>query len=912
MAGNEENNKMGFLDWGPLTSPSTLIASMMAEDFGSRSFSQLLTGPQIETPQGQEQNLKPSSPAGFNGSSSTSRSGKENDPFSVSGGFAPGSVPASGFGQVHKPPPRTGGGSFAERLAARGGFNAPRLNTARFKCLPSVSSPGGVRSPYLTIPPGLSPTTLLDSPVLLSNSQAEQSPTTGSFPLPPFLHESSLSPPPNCSSNGLKEKSYEDATSSSFIFKPHVKSGPSSCLSPLGGLATFGSSQLQAVGGFQVQTESQTWAQFDSQMHGRSHSQGQAQTFTQIQTQVHAQSHTQAQNQAEAQAFMQAENKAQSQAAAQVNNQALEQGQAHVPAQGQAQLWERAVPNSTESKELVAYSLPESALSSNVVEEAKCVPPLQVVPPLHVVPHDFPPEETVPSEDQEQMQGSDAQLQLPEGDQKGSAPHTIVGRPSEDGYNWRKYGQKQVKGSEYPRSYYKCTHPNCQVKKKVERSPHGQITEIVYKGTHNHPKPQPSRRSAVGSAHMIHEGAESTEGPGATIKVEGGSTWRNTEFGLLKDKDAAHCSKAWKNELLERSSSASGVTDLSDPSSTAQVQSSSRLDSLGTPELSSTLASDDDMEDGGTNDSKSMGDDGDENESDSKRRKKENNTVDIVAASRAIREPRVVVQTTSEIDILDDGYRWRKYGQKVVKGNPNPRSYYKCTNAGCPVRKHVERASHDPKAVITTYEGKHNHDVPAARNSSHDNAAKGNGAAPLAMQTNGPAPMNTIPRSVPQVQDIVSRPVPQVQGIVSRFDRHLDPRNEYGKRAYFEKVVDGNLRLQDKNAGSLDLKIGAGMGFGMFGLGNSHTDKRQIAEGHQPFPMQIHGTTNHGLPGIELSGKPIVPIQPYFGQAKDNGMRFLRPKEEQNDDSGFGNQLPFNPTNSTLYQQIMGRLSMGP
>jgi hypothetical protein len=32
----------------------------------------------------------------------------------------------------------------------------------------------------------------------------------------------------------------------------------------------------------------------------------------------------------------------------------------------------------------------------------------------------------------------------------------------------------------------------------------------------------------------------------------------------------------------------------------------------------------------------------------------------------------------------------------------------------------VERASHDPKAVITTYEGKHNHDVPAAKSSSHD------------------------------------------------------------------------------------------------------------------------------------------------------------------------------------------------
>ena len=45
------------------------------------------------------------------------------------------------------------------------------------------------------------------------------------------------------------------------------------------------------------------------------------------------------------------------------------------------------------------------------------------------------------------------------------------------------------------------------------------------------------------------------------------------------------------------------------------------------------------------------------------------------------------------------------------------RSYYKCTTACCPVRKHVERASHDLRAVITTYEGKHNHDVPAARGS---------------------------------------------------------------------------------------------------------------------------------------------------------------------------------------------------
>lgn len=51
--------------------------------------------------------------------------------------------------------------------------------------------------------------------------------------------------------------------------------------------------------------------------------------------------------------------------------------------------------------------------------------------------------------------------------------------------------------------------------------------------------------------------------------------------------------------------------------------------------------------------------------------------IDVTPVVKPIREPRVVVQTVSEVDILDDGYRWRKYGQKVVRGNPNPR-YGKC------------------------------------------------------------------------------------------------------------------------------------------------------------------------------------------------------------------------------------------
>lgn len=48
-------------------------------------------------------------------------------------------------------------------------------------------------------------------------------------------------------------------------------------------------------------------------------------------------------------------------------------------------------------------------------------------------------------------------------------------------------------------------------------------------------------------------------------------------------------------------------------------------------------------------------------------------TLNVIPVVKPVREPRVVVQTISEVDILDDGYRWRKYGQKVVRCNPNPR-----------------------------------------------------------------------------------------------------------------------------------------------------------------------------------------------------------------------------------------------
>ncbi|KAI3903089.1 hypothetical protein MKW92_007340 [Papaver armeniacum] len=72
---------------------------------------------------------------------------------------------------------------------------------------------------------------------------------------------------------------------------------------------------------------------------------------------------------------------------------------------------------------------------------------------------------------------------------------------------------------------------------------------------------------------------------------------------------------------------------------------------------------------------------------------------------------RFAFQTRSQVDILDDGYRWRKYGQKAVKNNQNPRSYYRCTHQGCNVKKQVQRLSKDESIVVTTYEGMHTHQI---------------------------------------------------------------------------------------------------------------------------------------------------------------------------------------------------------
>jgi hypothetical protein len=43
------------------------------------------------------------------------------------------------------------------------------------------------------------------------------------------------------------------------------------------------------------------------------------------------------------------------------------------------------------------------------------------------------------------------------------------------------------------------------------------------------------------------------------------------------------------------------------------------------------------------------------------------------AGMKRVREPRYSIKTRTDVDVMDDGFKWRKYGQKAVKNSPHPR-----------------------------------------------------------------------------------------------------------------------------------------------------------------------------------------------------------------------------------------------
>ncbi|PAN45829.1 hypothetical protein PAHAL_9G145800 [Panicum hallii] len=77
----------------------------------------------------------------------------------------------------------------------------------------------------------------------------------------------------------------------------------------------------------------------------------------------------------------------------------------------------------------------------------------------------------------------------------------------EDGYEWKKYGQKFIKNIQKIRSYFRCRHRLCGAKKKVEwhpSDPSGAL-RVVYEGAHQHGSPPSSSAAAAGGASNKYE-----------------------------------------------------------------------------------------------------------------------------------------------------------------------------------------------------------------------------------------------------------------------------------------------------------------------------------------------------------------------------------------------------------------------
>ncbi|KAK2646828.1 hypothetical protein Ddye_022023 [Dipteronia dyeriana] len=252
-------------------------------------------------------------------------------------------------------------------------------------------------------------------------------------------------------------------------------------------------------------------------------------------------------------------------------------------------------------------------------------------------------------------------------DLKSIAVVHIMKTPVSDGYNWRKYGQKQVKSPKGSRSYYKCTFSDCCAK-KIECSDHsGHVVEIVNKGMHSHDPPRKN--------NCIRE---------SRIAPSVGTVLQDivSEQPVRRLKD-------------------------SDPSTTSKdsIQETTTIPDKKRPNLSGDVDRNDEV----------LVKEEHVHEPEPKKRVKKDNLACSSPVLKPGKKPKFVVHAAGDVGISGDGYRWRKYGQKMVKGNPNPRNYYRCTSAGCPVRKHIETAVDNTNAVIITYKGVHDHDMPVPK-----------------------------------------------------------------------------------------------------------------------------------------------------------------------------------------------------
>uniref|UniRef100_A0A0R0G147 WRKY domain-containing protein n=1 Tax=Glycine max TaxID=3847 RepID=A0A0R0G147_SOYBN len=135
-----------------------------------------------------------------------------------------------------------------------------------------------------------------------------------------------------------------------------------------------------------------------------------------------------------------------------------------------------------------------------------------------------------------------------------------------DLWAWRKYGQKPIKGSPYPRGYYRCSSSKgCSARKQVERSRNDpNMLVITYTSEHNHPWPtqrnalagstrsQPSKNNNNAASNSKNsEGSNPQKGTATRTKDEEESNNNNNSEGNVSPVMAGNSSNSVKEENME-------------------------------------------------------------------------------------------------------------------------------------------------------------------------------------------------------------------------------------------------------------------------------------------------------------------------------------------------------------------------
>ncbi|CAD6337625.1 unnamed protein product [Miscanthus lutarioriparius] len=95
---------------------------------------------------------------------------------------------------------------------------------------------------------------------------------------------------------------------------------------------------------------------------------------------------------------------------------------------------------------------------------------------------------TVATEVQERQSMCKRRKGLPRWTAKFRVPDASLEATPDDGFSWRKYGQKDILGAKFPRGYYRCTYRTaqaCAATKQVQRSDTDLcVFDVTYQGEH--------------------------------------------------------------------------------------------------------------------------------------------------------------------------------------------------------------------------------------------------------------------------------------------------------------------------------------------------------------------------------------------------------------------------------------------